>query len=162
MSLLTSDLEHESKYPAIKKANIETTYSIFNMPLFDHVRAVGQIPSWIRVKVANELASTAKEWCQIYERYNSGTYNNQWLVVDYKLFKPRQNLPPIGLLYLLEQVPGTIIYRDMTWYLRKYTYFPSYNVPYFKNTTTLSGFDKFVSFLNYYSLSTLKFRHSLS
>ncbi|VDM27392.1 unnamed protein product [Toxocara canis] len=124
-------------------AVVETTYSIFNMPLFEYIRPVGQIPSWLRVKVANELASTAREWCEIFERYNSGTYNNQWVILDYKRFTPSKGLPPNELLFVLEQVPGTVVYRDLTWYLRKHTYFPSYNVPYFKNITTLSGYDKY-------------------
>uniref|UniRef100_A0A0M3I5Y5 Phospholipase B-like n=1 Tax=Ascaris lumbricoides TaxID=6252 RepID=A0A0M3I5Y5_ASCLU len=102
-----------------------------------------QLPSWIRVKVANELARSAREWCEIFERYNSGTYNNQWVILDYKRFTPGKGLPPDGLLFVLEQVPGTIVYRDLTWYLRKHTYFPSYNIPYFKNITSLSGYDKY-------------------
>ena len=32
-------------------------------------------------------------------------YNNQWMVVDYKLFGPHQPLPDTGLLWVLEQLP---------------------------------------------------------
>ena len=34
--------------------------------------------------VANRLSRTGASWAQIFEVYNSGTYNNQWMVVDYK------------------------------------------------------------------------------
>lgn len=60
---------------------------------------------WIRAKVANELAMDGVGWCKIFSRYNSGTYNNQWVIVDYKRFRPKAELPFFGLLYVLEQLP---------------------------------------------------------
>ncbi|PIO59658.1 lysophospholipase, partial [Teladorsagia circumcincta] len=61
-------------------------------------------------------------------------------VVDYNKFKPNETLPEYGLFYVLEQMPGTIVYQDLTWFLQKYSYFPSYNIPYFKKITDISGF----------------------
>lgn len=78
--------------------------SIFNNSVLDKVSARGQLHTWLRAIVANQLARSGREWCQIFARHNSGTYNNQWLVLDYKLFKPRA-APPPGLLYVLEQMP---------------------------------------------------------
>lgn len=37
--------------------------------------------------VANRLATDGKSWSDIFQQYNSGTYNNQWMVVDYNKFK---------------------------------------------------------------------------
>uniref|UniRef100_A0A0N4W2Y6 Phospholipase B-like n=1 Tax=Haemonchus placei TaxID=6290 RepID=A0A0N4W2Y6_HAEPC len=121
-------------------AVIETTISVFNLTLFDKTKAVGQLPTWIRAIVANQMARDAREWCHLYAKYNSGTYNNQWAVVDYNKFTPNQSLPEYGLLYVLEQMPGTIVYQDLTWFLQKYSYFPSYNIPFFKKITDISGF----------------------
>jgi len=50
-------------------------------------------------------------------------------------------LPEKDLLWVLEQVPGTIVSRDLTWYLRKHTYWASYNIPFFKQIERLSAFD---------------------
>jgi hypothetical protein len=60
---------------------------------------------WLRNMVANRLATSAKEWTEIFSKYNSGTYNNQWMVVDFNLFEPGQALKD-GTLYVLEQYPG--------------------------------------------------------
>jgi len=122
-------------------ANIETTVSVFNRSLYVFVKAEGQLHSWLRTIVANNMAKTAKEWTQVFTRYNSGTYNNQWTIVDYKLFEPGQPLPKKGLMWVLEQMPGTIVSRDMTGYLTKHTYWPSYNFPYFKKIQEISGFE---------------------
>ena len=69
---------------------------------------------------------------------NSGTYNNQWMVVDYKKFKPGKPLAD-GLLWVLEQLPSYVEARDMTSVLRSQLYWPSYNVPYFSAIFQLSG-----------------------
>lgn len=86
-------------------AAIETTISVWNNDLFDKVQAKGQLHCWVRAIAANQLARTGREWCQIFRRHNSGTYNNQWVILDYKVFKPYQKLPDYGLLYVLEQLP---------------------------------------------------------
>uniref|UniRef100_A0A0N5AVB9 Phospholipase B-like n=1 Tax=Syphacia muris TaxID=451379 RepID=A0A0N5AVB9_9BILA len=124
-------------------AALETTITVYDKSLFSFTTDKDQIPMWMRAIVANQLAKSGKEWCEIFSRYNSGTYNNQWVVVDYKNFNPKQPLPYFGLLYVLEQLPGFVEYRDMTWYLRKYSYFPSYNIPYFKRITKRSGAGKY-------------------
>uniref|UniRef100_A0A0R3RHQ1 Phospholipase B-like n=1 Tax=Elaeophora elaphi TaxID=1147741 RepID=A0A0R3RHQ1_9BILA len=121
-------------------AVIETTINIFNQSLYDTIRTDGQLHCWIRSIIATKLANTAKEWVQIFARYNSGTYNNQWSVVDYKLFKPNEELPTNNLLWILEQIPGLVIAHDMTWFLKNYTYWPSFNIPYFKIISERSGF----------------------
>lgn len=87
------------------QAVIETTISVFNTSLFENTKPVGQLPTWIRAIVSNQLARDAREWCKLYSLYNSGTYNNQWAVLDYKKFKPNQPLPKNGLFYVLEQMP---------------------------------------------------------
>ena len=54
------------------------------------------MPEWIRSLAANRLSQGGKEWTEIFSKFNSGTYNNQWMIVDYNLIKPGlspKNLP---------------------------------------------------------------------
>jgi len=120
--------------------SIETTISVFNKPLYNLVKPEGQLHCWVRSYIANQLARTASEWVELFARYNSGTYNNQWTVVDYKLFKPGQPLPHTDLIWVLEQIPGRTESQDVTWFLRKYNYWPSYNIPFLARITDLSGY----------------------
>ena len=91
--------------------------------------------------VANRLAKTGEVWVTIFGKHNSGTYNNQWMVLDYKLFKGGSglaNLKP-GLLWIAEQLPGHVFTRDVTSVLRQTSYWASYNVPYIKEVFKLGG-----------------------
>ena len=56
----------------------------------------------IRVMVANRLASSGEEWGQVFARRNSGTYSNQWMVVEQAR----------GRLWVTEQLPGTVTTRS--------------------------------------------------
>jgi hypothetical protein len=106
--------------------------------------------------------------------YNSGTYNNQWMVLDYSLLsfplsprfacvlllcfldfdhrlsilalsRYRHSKPlPAGLLYILEQIPGTAQIADVTSTLQTTGYWASYNIPYFPNIFNLSGYPALV------------------
>uniref|UniRef100_A0A183C2P5 NTP_transf_2 domain-containing protein n=1 Tax=Globodera pallida TaxID=36090 RepID=A0A183C2P5_GLOPA len=70
------------------------------------------------------------------------TLTSAGLVVDYKLFKPSQQLPESNLIWILEQIPGLTESRDVTWFLRKYNYWPSYNIPFLRRISELSGSDR--------------------
>ena len=59
----------------------------------------------------------------------AGSYNNQYMVVDHKLFKPGHPLQP-GTLWVAEQVPHLVAAGDQTQALA-WGYWPSYNVPFY-------------------------------
>ena len=59
------------------------------------------------------MATSGLEWADIIAQYNSGTYNNQYMVIDLKLFRPGRELQP-GLLWVVEQLPGMTIAADQT------------------------------------------------
>ncbi|MCI4378040.1 hypothetical protein PGIGA_G00211250 [Pangasianodon gigas] len=118
---------------------LETTIGNSNPDLWKFVKPRGSVMEWLRNIVANRLARSGKEWADIFSQYNSGTYNNQWMIVDYKSFIPgRLNLKK-GLLTVLEQIPGMIQSADKTEELYNTSYWASYNIPYFDEVFNASG-----------------------
>jgi len=116
----------------------ETTNGVMNAALYSAV-VPSSVLSFIRVLIANKMASNGQEWVDVFSKFNSGTYNNQWIIVDTNKLVPGQSLEP-GALFILEQIPGYIESADVTQIL-SYGYWPSYNVPYFQYIYEVSGFE---------------------
>ena len=74
----------------------------------------------------------------------SGTYNNQWMIVDYKMLEMPE-IPTEGVLTVLEQLPGIVIIEDQTQVLLDRTYWKSYNRAFYNATFELSGAPELVS-----------------
>ncbi|XP_037029408.1 putative phospholipase B-like 2 [Bradysia coprophila] len=118
---------------------LETTIGNSNNSLYSSIKANGIVLEWIRSIVANRLATNGSSWSSLFSKFNSGTYNNQWMIVDYNMFVPGQPIPESGILTVVEQIPTLIVTADKTDVLRNQGYWPSYNVPYFKSVFDLSG-----------------------
>jgi len=118
---------------------LETTIGNNNQDLWQYVRPHGSVLEGIRAVVATRLATGGKTWTNIFAKHNSGTYNNQWMVVDNKLFTPGMENLPENLFWVLEQIPSFIHKEDLTDILAKKTFWPSYNSPYFKDVFNKSG-----------------------
>jgi len=118
---------------------METTNSVYNKSLYLDYFSEKTVPEWIRIMIANRMAGSGKEWVSIFGLYNSGTYNNQWQVVDYKLFTPGSKLKE-GTLWIAEQIPGFLVSGDETDFLQSNGYWPSYNIPYFPQIYNLSDY----------------------
>ncbi|XP_056088587.1 putative phospholipase B-like 2 [Rhinichthys klamathensis goyatoka] len=118
---------------------LETTIGNSNAELWRFVRPRGAVMEWLRNIVANRLADSGPAWADIFSQYNSGTYNNQWMVVDYKLFVPGKGYTQLGLFTVLEQIPGMIETADRTEELFETGYWASYNIPYFEAVFNASG-----------------------
>jgi len=88
--------------------------------------------------VANSLAIDGLSWVNTFCRYNSGTYNNQWIVVNMNLFTPGAPLAD-GLLWITEQMPGLCPAIDATPVLRQKGYWQSFNTPYLPEINAASG-----------------------
>ncbi len=59
----------------------------------------------------------------------AGTYNNQYMVIDYKL---AGSAPfPANTLWIVEQIPGYTHSDDVTAVLNRLGFWPSYNIPFF-------------------------------
>lgn len=120
---------------------VQTTNSVYNHELYKKVHPESLF-AWQRVRLACQNAHNGKEWSEIIATHNSGTYNNQYMVVDYNKFKKGAVLEP-GILWVSEQIPGLVEYGDMTHQLER-GYWASYNVPYFESVYNQSGYPEFV------------------
>ncbi|XP_041348218.1 putative phospholipase B-like 2 [Gigantopelta aegis] len=118
--------------------SLETTIGNSNADRWKYVQFQSVLEG-IRSQVANRLAVTGEQWASTFSNFNSGTYNNEWLIVDYKLFERGMNSLKPGTLTVLEQIPGLIVFRDTTSVLVQQGYFPSYNVAYFPEVFNASG-----------------------
>lgn len=123
---------------------METTNSIFNMELYDLI-VPESLFFWHRAQTANRMSENGKEWTEIYAKHNSGTYNNQIMILDFKKFDPEKPLLQDGTLWVSEQMPGTIVSEDMTEELRTKGYWASYNTPYFPKIQDVSGVALYLS-----------------
>ncbi len=66
---------------------IETTIENNNPDLFHNILPIS-VPEWIRIVVANRLANSGADWVEKFFVFNDGTYNNEWMIADYKQFTP--------------------------------------------------------------------------
>ncbi|XP_025060591.1 phospholipase B-like 1 [Alligator sinensis] len=120
---------------------LQTTNTVLNDTLFKQI-VPEALFAWQRVRIANMMADSGKAWAQTFLKYNSGTYNNQYMVLDLKKIKLQKRLDD-GALYIIEQIPGLVEYSDQTDVLRR-GYWPSYNIPFHKNIYIQSGYETYV------------------
>jgi len=120
-------------------AVIETTNGVKEYGSLRQHISTRSVLTWMRTLVATSLAETGPMWAEFFSAGNSGTYNNQWMVLDFNRFKPGRALAP-GTLVVLEQIPGYVEWHDMTEDLELAGYWASYNVPVFPAISNRSGF----------------------
>jgi hypothetical protein len=118
---------------------LETTNSVFDNSLYDLLDPKTLL-TWHRAMIANRLSATGEEWTQIFSKYNSGTYNNQFVILDVKEVEPDKNLIHDGALWIVEQIPGYTESANVTNIL-KYGYWPGFNSAYFKTIRAMAGYD---------------------
>lgn len=121
---------------------LETTNMIYDNSAYNNI-VPASVPYWARVIVANRMATSNPEWHALFYQENSGTYNNQWMTVDYKLFTPGMPMPP-DTFWVSEQLPNFHIAQDQTMALQR-GHWPSYNVPFYEETYTRAGYPKMVA-----------------
>ncbi|ERE66605.1 phospholipase B-like 1 [Cricetulus griseus] len=120
---------------------LQTTNNVYNRTLLKLV-VPETLLAWQRVRVANMMAEGGKDWAEIFSKYNSGTYNNQYMVLDLKKVNLKKSLDK-GTLYVVEQIPTYVQYSEQTKVLRK-GYWPSYNIPFHEKVYNLSGYPMLV------------------
>eukprot|EP01100_Stratorugosa_tubuloviscum_P012713 TRINITY_DN612_c0_g1_i1.p1 TRINITY_DN612_c0_g1~~TRINITY_DN612_c0_g1_i1.p1 ORF type:complete len:552 (-),score=253.66 TRINITY_DN612_c0_g1_i1:204-1859(-) len=127
-----------------KMTAIETTNSIYNETLYTLIKPTDSVLTWTRGVVANRLANDGETWTKIFAQYNSGSYNNQWMILNMKLWQKGQPIPD-NFLWIIEQIPGYTRSADVSSILRANNYWGSYNVPYFQDIFNISGYPEMVT-----------------
>lgn len=120
-------------------AIIETTNGILNDDLYEKITPHSFL-YWQRVMVATRLSNDALTWMKYFGIENSGTYNNQWQVLDLKKFTPGFGFEK-GAFFVGEQMPGMFYYEEQTQKLAA-GYWPSYNVPFYLQINEAMGYPK--------------------
>jgi hypothetical protein len=117
----------------------ETTVSMLTDAPFDNLNDTkDEIPDYMRIMLSNRLAHTAAEWVDLMKESATGTYNSQWMVVDYNKFKPGEKLQN-QTFWVLEQAPGVSIAEDMSQHLQQTGFWASENRAYFSAIRNISG-----------------------
>ena len=80
-------------------------------------------------------ATDPEDFTKLFALYNSGTYNNQWMAIQLSQFQAGHPLPDSGIFWIIEQIPGFTKSGDVSDVLKKQGYWPSYNIPYFKQVS---------------------------
>ncbi|CAK6961714.1 phospholipase B-like 1 [Scomber scombrus] len=115
----------------------QTSNSVFNASLFSRL-SPHSLLAWQRVRLANSLARSGAEWAHVFSKYNSGTYNSQYMVVDLSRISLGHSIRN-GALTIVEQIPGKVMHSDQSEALRR-GYWPSYNIPFHIEIYNLSGY----------------------
>eukprot|EP00038_Savillea_parva_P007022 m.167351 g.167351 ORF g.167351 m.167351 type:complete len:562 (-) comp12814_c0_seq1:149-1834(-) len=116
---------------------VQTSLGVMNNTLLDLITPHSLL-AWQRVRVASAIAKTGEEWYTTFKTHASGTYVNQYMVVDFNLFQPGEPLKA-GTLWVMEEIPGLVAGGDQTLSLER-GYWPSYNVPFYAETYTRLGY----------------------
>lgn len=112
-------------------AVMETTNGQYT-PELDLLVTSESVLSWMRSAIATTLAHNATDWATLFSYENSGTYNNQWMALEFNRSQP--------VLIVLEQSPGFVEVHDKSDHLMREGYWASFNVPAFSTTYNRTGF----------------------
>ena len=118
---------------------LETTLHCFNQTLYRIGVTPNSVLTWMRVYYAMLKSDNGKDWTQNFIFENSGTYNNEYIVLDGNKFTPGQK-PVSDLVWMIEQLPTTFHAEDITDKFVEQGWFPSINTPYFEDIFNLADY----------------------
>ena len=119
-------------------AIFETTFSNFNETLNQYITS-STLLDWIRIALSVRVATDGPSFKEVFEKQNSGTYNNQWVVVDYNKLNSVDSGLPEGTVTVSEQLPGYVFYKDFSKEVEETGYFGSFNVPNIEETIAMGN-----------------------
>ncbi|GMH70450.1 hypothetical protein TrRE_jg1174, partial [Triparma retinervis] len=112
---------------------IETSNNVYDVRAYKAL-SPESVFCWARTMVANQMAGDGEAWGEAFSELHSGTYNNQWLIVDRGRIDEDE-----GLLVVVEEAPGLMHSEDMTGRLRSDGYWGSYNVAFYEDIRAVMG-----------------------
>ena len=120
----------------------ETTNEVLNDTLYSQV-----IPNSLltceRAMIANRISNSSKEWAENFAKYNSGTYNNQFMILDKNKINLVNKTVENDAFYIVEQLPGYIKINNVT-DIFKFGYWSSFNIAFDKELYKLSGLKEMI------------------
>ena len=121
---------------------METTNVFYNDSMYDVV-----VPESLftgeRVMISNRISNSSKEWADNFVKYNSGTYNNQFMALDKNKVDLVNRTIDYDALYIVEQIPGFTKINNVTQFM-KFGYWSSFNVPFDKEIYAKSEIQKII------------------
>ena len=122
--------------------SIETTNNLFNDTLYSQINS-NSLFTGDRAMICNRIANSSKEWGEYFSKYNSGTYNNQFMVLDKNKINLVNKSIDYDAFYVVEQLPGLVKSNNVTDIL-KFGYWSSYNIPFDQEIYNLSGLKEII------------------
>lgn len=117
----------------------ETTDDAYDTERLGRYVSPRTITTPMRSMVASLLSETPREWYFTFSRENSGSQNNQWMILSTKAWQSRNAAAtPRGIFYVLEQQPGLIVGKDMSETLLTDGFWSSFNQNRFEETLAAS------------------------
>jgi hypothetical protein len=116
----------------------ETTLQNFNETLYDLYVKPESVLTWIRSYHAMLATSSGPEWALHFARENSGTYNNEYVILDTKKWEAGKT-PASDLIWMTEQMPGITVSRDVTPIFAQKGYIEGVNAPQFAEIWNISA-----------------------
>lgn len=125
----------------------ETTNTPLKDEIFSQINPNAYL-NWVRTMIANRLSTNAEEWINNFTDKNSGTYNNQYMIVDLKLIDLKNKKLADKAFMINEQTPLNTYTKDVTDFLRNQKYWPSFNTPFFPEVRKAFGYEELVERVN--------------
>lgn len=119
---------------------LETTLNIFNEALYDELTPKG-LPSWLRTMTSVTLSKTSEDFVDNIQKELTGTYNDQYCVVNYNKFKEGKKLEN-NTVMICEVYPRSAKILDISPIINSDSYFGMYNVPYIEDVYEILGYKK--------------------
>ena len=117
--------------------SIETTNVLYNDSLYPLINP-NSLFAADRAMICNRISNSSKEWAENYIKYNSGTYNNQFMILDKNKVNLVNKSIDLDAFYIAETFPGIGKVNNVTDVL-KFGFWSSYNIPYDKELYGMSG-----------------------